>query len=328
MQRRTLGSELTVSALGLGCMGMSRVLRPAATTPSRSPRSTAPSTCGITSSTRPTCTARSPTRSWSAGRSADRRDQRGPRHQVRQRARRAGRTSSASTATPEYVRQACDASLQRLGVDHIDLYYQHRVDPKVPIEETVGAMAELVDAGQGALPRPVARRRAATIRRAHAVHPIAALQTEYSLWRRDPEDEILADLPRARHRLRRLQPARPRLPHRPVHAASRTSPPTTSAAVSPRFQGENFQKNLDLVARRRGRRARRRAARRRSSRWPGCWPRATTSSRSPAPSASSTSRTMSGRSALRSPKRPARIDACSRRASPRVSATWKEGWPR
>jgi aryl-alcohol dehydrogenase-like predicted oxidoreductase len=88
---------------------------------------------------------------------------------------------------PEYVRSACDASLERLGVDHIDLYYQHRVDQTVPIEETVGAMAELVGAGKvrslglsEASPR--------TIRRAHAVHPIAALQTEYSLWSRDPED--------------------------------------------------------------------------------------------------------------------------------------------
>src|SRR5207245_5394579 len=91
---------------------------------------------------------------------------------------------------PDYVKRACDASLQRLGVEHIDLYYQHRVDTDVPIEETVGAMAGLVKAGKvrflglsEAAPR--------TIRRAHAVHPISALQTEYSLWSRDPEDEIL-----------------------------------------------------------------------------------------------------------------------------------------
>src|SRR5204862_3690209 len=91
---------------------------------------------------------------------------------------------------PEYVGKACDASLQRLGVDHIDLYYQHRVDTNVPIEETVGAMAELVRAGKvrhlglsEAAPR--------TIRRAHDVHPITALQTEYSLWSRDPEEKIL-----------------------------------------------------------------------------------------------------------------------------------------
>jgi aryl-alcohol dehydrogenase-like predicted oxidoreductase len=91
---------------------------------------------------------------------------------------------------PEYLRRACDASLQRLGVDHIDLYYQHRVDTSTPIEETVGAMAELVRAGKV---RHIGLSEAAakTIRRAHAVHPITALQTEYSLWTRDPEEEIL-----------------------------------------------------------------------------------------------------------------------------------------
>src|SRR4029077_19501599 len=91
---------------------------------------------------------------------------------------------------PEYVRQACDASLSRLGVEHIDLYYQHRVDPKVPIEETVGAMADLVRAGK-VRHLGLSEAGAATIRRAQAVHPIAALQTEYSLWSRDPEDEII-----------------------------------------------------------------------------------------------------------------------------------------
>src|SRR5258708_32567113 len=91
---------------------------------------------------------------------------------------------------PDYVRKACEGSLKRLGVDHIDLYYQHRVDRETPIEETVGAMAELVKAGKV---RHIGLSEAApaTIRRAHAVHPITALQTEYSLWSRDPEDEIL-----------------------------------------------------------------------------------------------------------------------------------------
>ena len=91
---------------------------------------------------------------------------------------------------PEYVRQACDASLQRLGVDHIDLYYQHRVDKSVPIEETVGAMKELVEAGK-VTHLGLSEASAETIRRAHAVHPITALQTEYSLFTRDLEDEIL-----------------------------------------------------------------------------------------------------------------------------------------
>jgi aryl-alcohol dehydrogenase-like predicted oxidoreductase len=92
---------------------------------------------------------------------------------------------------PDYVRQACDASLQRLGVDVIDLYYQHRVDPTVPIEDTVGAMAELVHQGKVRY-LGLSEAAPATIRRAQAVHPITALQTEYSLWSRDPEDELLA----------------------------------------------------------------------------------------------------------------------------------------
>ncbi len=99
----------------------------------------------------------------------------------------------AVNGRPEYVRQACDGSLLRLGVDHIDLYYQHRVDPDTPIEETVGAMAELVTEGKV---RYLGLSEAApeTIRRAHAVHPISALQTEYSVWSRDPEEEILPAL--------------------------------------------------------------------------------------------------------------------------------------
>src|SRR5438046_5520736 len=91
---------------------------------------------------------------------------------------------------PEYVAQACDASLKRLGIDVIDLYYQHRVDSSVPIEETVGAMAELVKSGKVRY-LGMSEAAPATIRRAHKVHPISALQTEYSLWSRDPEDEIL-----------------------------------------------------------------------------------------------------------------------------------------
>ena len=110
---------------------------------------------------------------------------------------------------PDYVHSACDASLQRLGVDHIDLYYQHRADPNVPIEETVGAMAELVAAGKV---RHLGLSEAAgdTIRRAHAVHPISALQSEWSLWSRDIEDGRAAGSTRARRRDRALQPARPR----------------------------------------------------------------------------------------------------------------------
>jgi aryl-alcohol dehydrogenase-like predicted oxidoreductase len=99
----------------------------------------------------------------------------------------------AVNGRPEYVRQACDGSLSRLGVDHIDLYYQHRVDPETPIEETVGAMAELVAQGKVRY-LGLSEAAPATIRRAHAVHPISALQTEYSVWSRDPEQEILPTL--------------------------------------------------------------------------------------------------------------------------------------
>ncbi len=99
-------------------------------------------------------------------------------------------TKRSINGRPEYVRQACDASLARLGVDHIDLYYQHRVDRQTPIEETVGAMAELVAAGK-VRHLGLSEAAPATIRRAHAVHPISALQTEYSIWTRDPEAEIL-----------------------------------------------------------------------------------------------------------------------------------------
>src|SRR5204862_3023241 len=91
---------------------------------------------------------------------------------------------------PKYVKQACEASLERLAVDHIDLYYQHRVDPETPIEETVGAMGELVAEGKVRY-LGLSEARADTIRRAHSTHPISALQTEYSMWTRDPEDEIL-----------------------------------------------------------------------------------------------------------------------------------------
>jgi len=148
---------------------------------------------------------------------------------------------------PEYVRQACDASLERLGVDHIDLYYQHRVDTKVPIEETVGAMAELVKVGKV---RHLGLSEAApeTIRRAHATHPITALQTEYSLWTRDVEENgVLATV-------RELGIGF--VAYSPLGRGFLTGeyksfddlPADDFRRRNPRFQGENFQKNLDLVA--------------------------------------------------------------------------------
>ncbi len=190
---------------------------------------------------------------------------------------------------PEYVRQACDASLRRLGVEHIDLYYQHRVDPNVPIEDTVGAMAELVQAGKV---RYLGLSEAApeTIRRAHRVHPISALQTEYSLWSREPEAAILPTVrelgigyvaysPLGRGfltgQIRRMED----LPKAITGATRRASRARISSGIwtsSPRSSGWHP----------------RRAARRPSWRWPGCSRRAGTSSPFQAASAVRTWRTM------------------------------------
>ncbi len=148
---------------------------------------------------------------------------------------------------PEYVRECCEASLQRLGLDHIDLYYQHRVDKTVPIEETVGAMAELVEQGKvrylglsEASPR--------TIRRAHAVHPISALQTEYSLWAREPEEEILPTVRELGIGFVAYSPL-----GRGFLTGRFSSPddfaPDDYRRSAPRFEGENFKKNLELVER-------------------------------------------------------------------------------
>ncbi len=146
---------------------------------------------------------------------------------------------------PEYVRQACDASLKRLGVDHIDLYYQHRVDPNTPIEDTVGAMAELVQAGKVRY-LGLSEASAATIRRADAVHPITALQTEYSLWTRDPEAEIL---PACRDLGVGFVPYSP-LGRGFLSGQFKTPDdfePGDFRRHNPRFQGENFGRNLELV---------------------------------------------------------------------------------
>ena len=147
--------------------------------------------------------------------------------------------------SPEYVRKACDDSLARLGLEHIDLYYQHRVDDKVPVEETIGAMAELVQAGKV---RYLGMSEAATstIRRAHAVHPISALQTEYSLWTRDPEDEILPTVRELGIGFVAYSPlGRGFLAGR--FKSFDDLPADDWRRNNPRFQGENFRKNLDLV---------------------------------------------------------------------------------
>ena len=147
---------------------------------------------------------------------------------------------------PEYVKEACDASLKRLGVDVIDLYYQHRVDPDVAIEDTVGAMKLLVEAGKVRY-LGLSEAGPETIRRAYAVHPIAALQTEYSLWSRDPEDEILPVC-------RELGVGF--VPYSPLGRGFLTGQiksvedfaPDDFRRHGPRFQGDNFRKNLELVA--------------------------------------------------------------------------------
>jgi len=188
MRQRKLGAGLVVSEMGLGCMGMSEFYGPGDDRESIAVIHRAIE-LGVTLVD--TADVYGPfTNEALVGRAiGDRRDKvvlatkfgnvRGP-----------DRSWAGVNGRPEYVRQACDASLNRLGVDYLDLYYQHRVDPAVPIEETVGAMAGLVEAGKVRY-LGLSEAAPATIRRAQAVHPIAALQTEYSLWTRDVEDEIL-----------------------------------------------------------------------------------------------------------------------------------------
>jgi aryl-alcohol dehydrogenase-like predicted oxidoreductase len=149
--------------------------------------------------------------------------------------------------SPEYIRQQAEGSLRRLGVDHIDLYYQHRVDPSVPIEESVGAMSRLVEEGKVRF-LGLSEAAPATLRRAHAIHPIAALQTEYSLWTREPEEELLALC---------AELGTAFVPYSPLGRGFLTGKYRTVDDLAdddfrrfnPRFQGENFEKNLALMSR-------------------------------------------------------------------------------
>jgi aryl-alcohol dehydrogenase-like predicted oxidoreductase len=246
MQRRTLGREgLTVSAVGLGCMGMSDFY---------AGRDDAESLATIH-------------RAIDRGVDfLDTADMYGPftNERLVGKAIR-GRRDRVVLATkfgnergedgsflgvngrPDYVRKSCDGSLQRLGVDHIDLYYQHRVDRTVPIEETVGAMAEMVQEGKVRF-LGLSEASPPTIRRAHREHPISALQSEYSLWTRDPEDEVLPLCRELGIGFVAYSPlGRGFLTGR--FRSFEDLPEDDYRRNSPRFQGENFQKNLDLVER-------------------------------------------------------------------------------
>jgi aryl-alcohol dehydrogenase-like predicted oxidoreductase len=246
MQTRKLGDRgLVVSALGLGCMGMSGVYGAA---------DEAEAIDTIHQAIDLGCTFLDTADAYGKGHNetligkaiGDRRDKvviatKFGLSDVSQ-----GGYTIPVNGRPEYVRSACEASLKRLGVETIDLYYQHRVDPQTPIEETIGAMAELVNEGKVRF-LGLSEASAQTIRRAHAVHPISALQSEYSLWSRDVEAGILATC-------RELQIGF--VPWSPLGRGFLTGQIKTFddleandwRRVSPRFQGENFQRNLDLVA--------------------------------------------------------------------------------
>lgn len=243
MKTRTLGQGLVVSELGLGCMGMSefysgRDENEAIATIHRALE------LGVT--LLDTADMYGPfTNEQLVGKAIrDRRDQVVVATKFGNVRTEDGGWAGIS-GKPEYVRQACDASLKRLGIDTIDLYYQHRVDTTVPIEDTVGAMAELVQQGKVRY-LGLSEAAPATIRRAYAVHPITALQTEYSLWSRDPEDDIL---PTVRELGIGFVPYSPL--GRGFLSGSITSPNDLAEddyrKRSPRFQGENFHKNLQLV---------------------------------------------------------------------------------
>src|ERR1700733_4305500 len=247
MDQRTLGSQgLTVSAEGLGCMGMSEFY---GTADSAEAIATIQRALDLGITLLDTADVYGPyTNEQLVGEAiADRRDEvvlatkfgivRDPENPA----------ARGVNGRPEYVLRSCDASLRRLRVDHIDLYYQHRVDPGVPIEETVGAMAELVDAGKVRF-LGLSEAGPETIRRAHDVHPISALQTEYSLWSRDPEDEILATVRELGIGFVAYSPL-----GRGFLTGQITSPDDFDKddfrRNNPRFQGENFQKNMELVER-------------------------------------------------------------------------------
>ncbi len=246
MEQRKLGTQgLAVSALGLGCMGMSEFYGPA---DEKESIATIHRALELGVTFLDTADMYGPFKNEElVGRAIrDRRDRVVLATKFGNERAADGRALGVN-GRPEYVHKACDASLRRLGVSHIDLYYQHRVDPKVPIEDTVGAMAELVRQGKARF-LGLSEAGPATIRRAHAVHPISALQTEYSLWSRDPEDEILPAVRSLGIGFVAYSPlGRGFLTGR--FRKPEDLPEGDWRRGSPRFQGENFGKNLRLVDR-------------------------------------------------------------------------------
>src|SRR5215217_3564503 len=246
MEQRTLGGQgLVVSALGLGCMGMSQSYGPGDDQESVATIHRALD-LGMTFLDTADVYGLSANERLVGKAIAGRRDEVVLATKFGNQRRPDGSLIRIN-GEPDYVRQACDASLERLGVDHIDLYYQHRVDNEVPIEETVGAMAELVDQGKVKY-LGLSEAAPETIRRAHAVHPISALQTEYSLWSRDPEDAILPTVRELGIGFVAYSPL-----GRGFLSGAITKPDDLAdddfRRRNPRFQGANFDKNLELVER-------------------------------------------------------------------------------
>jgi aryl-alcohol dehydrogenase-like predicted oxidoreductase len=243
VEQRTLGQGLRVSAIGLGCMGMSQSYGPA---DERESLATIGRALDLGITLLDTADMYGPfTNERLVGRAvAGRRDEVVLATKFGNERRPDGSWIGIN-GRPDYVRRACDASLERLGVDHVDLYYQHRVDRSVPVEETWGALRELVEVGK-VRHLGISEAAPATVRRAHAVHPVAASQNEYSLFSRDPEDELLPTLRELGIGLVAYSPL-----GRGFLSGQVTSPDDFAAddfrRNAPRFQGENFQRNLDVV---------------------------------------------------------------------------------
>jgi aryl-alcohol dehydrogenase-like predicted oxidoreductase len=244
MEQRTLGSQgLRVSAIGLGCMGMSQSYGPAEEQESVATVHRALD-LGVTFLDTADMYGPFTNERLVGGAIAGRRDEVVLATKFGNERRPDGSWIRVN-GTPEYVRRACDASLERLGVDHVDLYYQHRVDKTVPVEDTWGAMAELVEAGKVRY-LGISEAAPATIRRAHAVHPMSALQTEYSLFSRDPEQGLLATVRELGIGFVAYSPL-----GRGFLSGQVKSPDDFAEddfrRGHPRFEGENFARNLAVV---------------------------------------------------------------------------------